>query len=160
MVHEQIQDLSSFRMYPEIYKYNYTAGKSEKIFPTSVNTVATWSSFFNSLSNNVMYIECSSPILTYSDDNELFNLGFLLKDQNQSPVLFNYLFEYTDEIKFVDTNYYLATNNNFTDIFVDNTVWDASASSEHQLDLQTLSFSLCTGRAGMLSATQGPAISL
>ena len=80
-----------------------------------------------------MYTEFSKPFLTYSSDNELFNLGFLIKDQNQSPVLFNCLFEYKDQIKFLNTEFYSGTTSNFTYTFLDNS---------DVLNTQHLSFSL------------------
>ena len=133
LVNEQIDDLSSFRAYPEIWKYDYNQGENTQIYPTSENPVISSAAYFACTGNNVMYTEFSKPFLTYSSDNELFNLGFLIKDQNQSPVLFNCLFEYKDQIKFLNTEFYSGTTSNFTYTFLDNS---------DVLNTQHLSFSL------------------
>tara|TARA_R110002020_G_scaffold101958_2_gene239754 strand:- start:1172 stop:4072 length:2901 start_codon:yes stop_codon:yes gene_type:complete len=133
LVKEQIYDLSSFRAYPEIWKYDYNKGVNTQIYPTTNNPVVSSAAFFTCSGNNVMYLEFSKPFLTYSSDNEQFNLGVLIKDQNQSPVVLNYLFEYDTEIKFLNSDFYLGTNNNFTYLFLDNA---------DVLDTQYLAFSL------------------
>ena len=133
MVKDQINDLSAFRAYPEIWKYNYNTGTNTQIYPTTDNPVVSSSAFFTCSGNNVMYLEFSTPVLTYSSDNEQFNLGVLIKDQNQSPVLLNYLFEYDTKIKFLNSDFYQGTNNNFTYLFLDNA---------NVLDTNFLSFSL------------------
>ena len=63
----------------------------------------------------------------------MFNLGFLAKDQNQSPSLFNYLFQYSNKIEFVNTELYTGNTSNFTYLFLDN---------DDVLDTRFLSFSL------------------
>ena len=133
LVREQIDDLSSFRAYPEIWKYNYNKGVNTQIYPTTDNPVVSSAAFFACTGNNVMYLEFSRPFLTYSSDNEMFNLGFIAKDQNQSPALFNYLFQYNNKIKFLDTELYGGTPSNFTYLFLDNA---------NILDTRFLSFSL------------------
>ena len=133
LVHEQIDDLSSFRAYPEIWKYNYNKGVNTQIYPTTDNPVISSAAFFACTGNNVMYLEFSRPFLTYSSDNEAFNLGFLTKDQNQSPALFNYIFQYNNKIEFLDTELYGGTTSNFTYLFLDNA---------DVLDTRFLSFSL------------------
>jgi len=116
----QVYDLSSFRVYPEIYKYNYIKEKNTRIFPTAVNPVISSASYFDCLTSNIQYIECSKPFLTYSSENEQFNLGFLLKDQNKAPTLFSYLFEYKNNIAFLNTEYFIPSNDAYTNIFVSN----------------------------------------
>ena len=134
LVHSQIENLCSFRVYPEIRKYNNKDKVNERIFPTTINPVVSSSTYFTNTASNVTYIESSKPFLTYSSANQLFNLGFLLKDQNKTPVLYNYLFEYNDNVSFLSTDYYETTDNNFTNLYVNNT---------GDLDLESLSFSLC-----------------
>ena len=133
LVREQINDLSSFRAYPEIWKYNYNKGVNTQIYPTTNNPVISSAAFFACTGNNVMYLEFSRPFLTYSSDNEVFNLGFLTKDQNQSPALFNYTFQYNNKIEFLDTELYGGTTSNFTYLFLDNA---------DVLDTRFLAFSL------------------
>lgn len=133
LVHEQIDDLSSFRAYPEIWKYNYNKGTNTQVYPTTDNPVISSAAFFACTGNSVKYLEFSKPLLTYSSDNEMFNLGFLAKDQNQSPSLFNYLFQYSNKIEFVNTELYTGNTSNFTYLFLDN---------DDVLDTRFLSFSL------------------
>ena len=102
------------RFYPEIYKYNYVEDKSEQIFPTTGNPAVSSAAFLNLTGDGSVYIECSTPVLTYSSDNEQFNIGFILKDQNKGPVLMNYLFEYIDEVNFLNTEAYVCNNSRFT----------------------------------------------
>ena len=102
------------RFYPEIYKYNYVEDKSEQIFPTTGNPAVSSAAFLNLTGDGSVYIECSNPVLTYSSDNEQFNIGFILKDQNKGPVLMNYLFEYIDEVNFLNTEAYVCNNSRFT----------------------------------------------
>ena len=102
------------RFYPEIYRYNYQADKTEQIFPTTGNPVLSSALYFNLTGDDSVYIECSKPILTYSSENEQFNLAVIIKDQNKGPVLLNYLFEYVDEIKFLNSEAYVCNNSRFT----------------------------------------------
>tara|TARA_R110000824_G_scaffold356721_2_gene543975 strand:- start:19437 stop:22436 length:3000 start_codon:yes stop_codon:yes gene_type:complete len=107
------------RFYPEIYKYSYIDDKSVQIFPTTGNPAVSSAAFLNLTGGDAAYIECSKPLLTYSSDNEQFNLGVILKDQNKGPVLFNYLFEYVDDIKFLNSEVYVCNNSRFTFTFAE-----------------------------------------
>jgi len=100
--------------YPEIYRYNYTKDSSEQIYPTAGNSVLSSAAYFALTADDSVYIECSRPQLTYSSDNNQFNLAVILKDQNKGPVLLNYLFEYVDDIKFLNTEAYVCNNSRFT----------------------------------------------
>ena len=100
--------------YPEIYKYNYSNDKSEQIYPTTGNSVLSSAAYFALTADDSVYIECSRPLLTYSSDNNQFNLAVILKDQNKGPVLLNYLFEYVDDVKFLNTEAYVCNNSRFT----------------------------------------------
>ena len=105
-------------VYPEIYKYNYNKEKITKIFPTTTNPVVSSALYFNLSTIDNIYIEAGKPVLTYSSDNEQFNLAVLLKDQNKGPLLVNYLFEYTNDINFLNSETFVNTTSKYTSDFV------------------------------------------
>jgi len=114
--------LKDNRLYPKIYKYNFSEDTTEVIFPTTGNTAANSSCYFDLSDPSPLsvYVESGKPFLTYSSDNELFNLGVIIKDLNKGPLLLNYLFEYKNEIKFVDTVSHTSNNSRFTYTFANN----------------------------------------
>ena len=87
-----------------------------------------------------MLLESGKPQLTYSSENELFNLSFILKDQNKTPRLYSYVFEYTDKIKFIKANYYEANNMSYTYNFVKPIAWGQPIK-----DLSFINFALSSG---------------
>ena len=140
------------RFYPKIYKYNYIKDKSEQIFPTTGNPAVSSATFFNLTGDGSVYIECSTPLLTYSSDNEQFNLGVILKDQNKGPVLLNYLFEYVDEIRFLNSEAYACNNSRFTYNFVQS----ASSGGWATIDLDNLNFVLSSAIPALTSTYVSP----
>tara|TARA_R110002051_G_scaffold59766_2_gene109624 strand:+ start:2139 stop:5006 length:2868 start_codon:yes stop_codon:yes gene_type:complete len=119
MARDQL-DYKDTRLYPEIFEYNYVNEETIQIFPTTTNTVISGATcYFNLSTDNIVYLECSKPILTYSSDNEQFNLAVILKDQNKGPLLINYRFEYTDDINFLGVESYTSNNSRFTYNFID-----------------------------------------
>ena len=111
-------NFKDIRLYPTIYKYSYIDDKTEQIFPTTGNSAAKNSCYFDIVSNDSVYIECGKPNLTYSSDNEQFNLAVLIKDLNKAPLLINYLFEYKGGVKFLDSTTFTSNNSRFTDNFI------------------------------------------
>ena len=137
LVREQLT-LKDNRLYPKIYKYDFSKDKTEVIFPTTGNSAANSSCYFD-LSDPAplsVYIESGKPFLTYSSDNEQFNLGVLIKDLNKGPLFLNYLFEYRDDIKFLDTTAFSSNNSRFTYTFANNELKTGAA------DLENLNFVL------------------
>ena len=132
MVREQ-RTFKSILLYPKIYKYTYADDKTEQIFPTTGNTADSSSCFFNISSFDVVPIECGKPVLTYSSDNEQFNLAVIVKDLNKGPELINYLFEYRDNIKFLDSTAFVSNNSRFTHDFI---------KDDSTIDLTSLTFTL------------------
>ena len=120
LVRQQVdgQPYSNNVLYPEIYKYSYIDEEVTKLFPTTTNSVDSSALYFNLSTVDNIYIESGKPILTYSSDNEQFNLGVLLKDQNQGPLLVNYLFEYTNDINFLNSETFVNTTSKYTADFV------------------------------------------
>jgi hypothetical protein len=138
-----INDDSAFkdiRVYPRIFKYSYTKQTTEQIYPTLGNPVLNDYPYFNEYINEVLLLESGKPQLTYSSENELFNLSFILKDQNKTPRLYSYVFEYTDKIKFIKANYYEANNMSYTYNFVKPIAWGQPIK-----DLSFINFALSSG---------------
>ena len=78
-------------VYPIIYRVNIYSLDLEQIFPTTAN-ISTHSSAFTINANGVLYTESSSPYITYNTDLELFNISYILKDQNKLPYLMSVYF--------------------------------------------------------------------
>jgi len=151
LVREQLS-LKDSRIYPKIYKYDYTKDETKVIFPTTGNPAVSSSCYFD-LSDPVplsVYIESGKPFLTYSSDNELFNLGVLLKDLNKGPLLLNYLFEYKNSIKFIDSTSFTSNNSRFTYTFATNHLTTSAA------DLTNLNFMLSSQVPTMTATYQIP----
>jgi len=120
MVREQLTYKNN-RLYPIIYRYSYANDKTDQIYPTTGNPAVSSSCYFDLSTFDSVYIEAGKPNLTYSSDNEQFNLAIIVKDQNKAPLLVNYLFEYKDDIRFLDSTSFDSNNGRFTDIFYNST---------------------------------------
>ena len=94
--------------------------------------------------NDVVILESSKPQLTYSSDNEVFNLSFILKDQNKAPRLYSYIFEYKNKVNFISTEYYIANDTSETFNFIKTSGWGVP-----ELDLSFLEFALSSGIPAM-----------
>ena len=70
----------------------------------------------------------------------MFNLGFILKDQNKSPRLYNYIFEYKNSVNFIKTQYYIGNDMSQTFNFIKTTGW-----GDPEKDLSFLEFALSSG---------------
>ena len=144
LVHEGVGNTKTafkdFRVYPEIYKYSYVDNKVTKIYPTTLTPVVYDRDYFNCVSNDVIILEASKPQLTYSSENEIFNLSFILKDQNQCPRLYNYLFEYKNRVKFLKTEFYIANEFATTFDFIKTPDWGYP-----EIDLSFINFALSSG---------------
>ena len=119
MIHIPGSNAKEMLIYPEIYEYNNVTKRNLKIFPTANNSIESLSSNFLISDVSVLYTEIDSPVLTYSTENELFELGFLYKDQNKSPRLRVIQFDYTDTVNFYNFKDYRDSADNFTFIFDD-----------------------------------------
>tara|TARA_R110002020_G_scaffold278012_4_gene493426 strand:- start:6702 stop:9596 length:2895 start_codon:yes stop_codon:yes gene_type:complete len=149
LVRDQLS-LRNNRLYPKIYKYNYSTDTTEVIFPTTGNSAANSSCYFNLSDTLSVYIESGTPFLTYSSDNEQFNLGVLIKDLNKGPLLLNYLFEYTDKVVFLDTGAFTSNTSRFTYTFADD------ALSSQNVDLNGLNFALSSQIPAVTATHQIP----
>ena len=141
-------DYKDTRLYPEIFEYNYINEETIQIFPTTSNPVISGATcYFNLSTDSLVYLECSKPVLTYSSDNEQFNLAVILKDQNKGPLLINYRFEYTNDIYFLGVESYTCNDNRFTYNFIN---------SAGALDLSSLSFVLTSGTPALTATYVSP----
>ena len=153
VVQEQLS-LKDIRVYPKLYKYNFSKDKTEVIFPTTGNTAANSSCYFDLSSPSPLsvYIEAGKPFLTYSSDNEQFNLGVLLKDLNKGPLLLNYLFEYKDSVSFIDSTAFTSNVSRFTYIFANKHLTTPA------VDLSNLNFMLSSEVPSMTATYQIPEV--
>lgn len=68
---------------PIIHKFNLTDFKLTQIY----SNIQQVSSDFIVNADGIEYVEAATPVITYNDDINRFNLAYLLKDQNKSPYL-------------------------------------------------------------------------
>lgn len=100
---------NNFIVYPEIYEFDLINFKNTKIFPKTSNDIT---SFFDISGGNVRYTHVDKPTFNYNSRNNIYNISYLLKDQNDMPVLHrldftldpNVLFT-THDIRTFNTNY-------------------------------------------------------
>jgi len=148
-----VNDDSGFkdiRVYPRIFKFSGASKTTEQIYPTLDNPVLQSYNYFNEYSNDILLLESGKPQLTYSSENEMFNLSFILKDQNKSPRLYSYVFEYKDKVKFKKGSYYQSNDMSYTYNFAKLSEWGTPTK-----DLSFINFALSSGDP-TLSITYSP----
>lgn len=79
-------------VYPVIYKIDIYTLELQQIFPATAN-ISAYSADFAIDTDNVLYVEAGAPYITYNSDVELFNISYLLKDQNKLPYLMSVYFK-------------------------------------------------------------------
>lgn len=89
---------NNFRIYPEIYKYDLVQNRNEKIFPVNDSLVTQ---FFSCSGNDIRYIKSGNPKISYSSRNDIFNISFLLKDQNELFSIHEYDLKINPNIEFI-----------------------------------------------------------
>tara|TARA_R110001592_G_scaffold360490_2_gene668927 strand:- start:4907 stop:5542 length:636 start_codon:yes stop_codon:yes gene_type:complete len=106
-------------VYPEIYEYNYTDKTNKKIFPKNNLELSNNINRFILSGYDVLYDKVDSPIITYSGDTDVFNLSYLVKDQNMSPVIasHNFFIDSNSNVSFVRDDYVRAVYDNKTFTF-------------------------------------------
>jgi hypothetical protein len=90
---------NNFIVYPEIYQFDTINFKNKKIFPIFPGDITN---YFNIMGNNVKYVKSDTPILSYSSKNNIFNLSFLMKDQNDMVALHGYSFHLNPNVTFLN----------------------------------------------------------
>jgi hypothetical protein len=101
---------------PDIYQYNITDNRTEKIFPVtsqipSLSSAFTLSSEFNNEINfNIVKIQ--KPILTYNSLNDIYKLTYICTDNNNLFHLLDYSFKIDQNkvVTFIDSKYYNHNN--------------------------------------------------
>ncbi len=106
-------------VYPEIYEYSYTAKTNTKIFPKSNLELFNNIDRFALSGYDVIYDKVDTPIITYRGDIDAFNLSYLIKDQNMSPVIasHNFFIDNNSNVTFVRDDYVRAIYDNKTFTF-------------------------------------------
>lgn len=114
-------------VYPEIYEYNYTDKTNKKIFPKNNLELSSNISRFILSGYDVLYDKVDSPIITYREDIDLFNLSYLIKDQNMSPVIasHNFFIDTNSNVTFVRDDYVRAVYDNKTFTFENTNTLDS-----------------------------------
>jgi hypothetical protein len=95
---------NNFIIYPEIYRFDIINHILDKIYPQSYNEIVESSQFFNISGGDIRYTSLDAPVITHSIKNDMYNISFLMKDQNEMPTLHEYDFYLTPNVKFSDHN--------------------------------------------------------
>ena len=76
---------------------------------------------------NVLYDKVDTPIITYRGDVDAFNLSYLVKDQNMSPVIasHNFFIDNNSNVTFVRDDYVRAVHDNKTFTFENTNTLDS-----------------------------------
>ena len=104
---------NNFILYPEIYRYDILNSKNSKIFPTSTNDITD---FFSVSSNNIRYNSVGSITLAYNPTNNIYNISFLLKDQNDYPCLHRYDYYISSYVEFLTHDVKYFSNYSYSNI--------------------------------------------
>jgi hypothetical protein len=105
---------NDFKVYPEIYKFDLINFKNDKIFPL---TDASVTEFFNISAGDIRYVMADTPTITHSSRNNIFNVSFVLKDQNNLLYLHEYDFEESPNVNFLAHRAYKPTHDQISNIF-------------------------------------------
>jgi hypothetical protein len=107
---------NDFIIYPEIYRFDLINFQNTLLFPVDESLITNE---FSVSGSNIRYIESGSPILTHNSKNNLFNVSFILKDQNNFIALHEYDFDYKSNINFISHNIKYPTADQVSNIFND-----------------------------------------
>jgi len=102
-------------VYPIINKLDLNTLKLHQIFPDT--TISDYTNDFSIATDGVLYVQADTPQLTYNSDLNIFNISYVLKDQNKLPYLFTVNFR--DNVSdIIDYTYgYKFGSNNITAVF-------------------------------------------
>lgn len=89
---------SNFRVFPKIFKFDSINFEHSQIFPTA----STDLSYFTLTGETVQYIDLDTPKLVYSKTNDVFNISFILQDQNNFPKVFSYDWVENPDVTFIE----------------------------------------------------------
>lgn len=105
---------NNFLLYPEIYRFNLLNFENDLIFPINDSQIT---SQFSVSGGSIRYVKSESPVLTFNSKNNLFNISFLLKDQNNLIAIHEYDFDYSSDVNFIAHNIKYPTADQGSNIF-------------------------------------------
>ena len=91
---------NSVSIYPEIYKFNISNFKYDKIFPQNQSLLES----FGINQDIIKYTHVDTPRLTYSSVSDTFLVSMLIKDQNNAFDIIDYRFSITPDVEIVKNN--------------------------------------------------------
>lgn len=108
-------DTSTAFIYPIINKLDLNTLKLQQIFPDA--PISEYEDDFKITTDGVLYVQADTLHLTYNSDINMFNISYVLKDQNKLPYLFNVNFR--DSVSnIIDSTFgYKFGSNNITTAF-------------------------------------------
>ena len=143
-VEEDSTKTKTLSVYPEIYEYSYVDKTNTKIFPKSDAQLSDNISKFVLSGYNILYDKADTPKITYRGDIDAFNLSYILKDQNMSPVIatHNFFIDTNNEVSFLRNEYVRAVNDNKTFTFENINILSSFNFNLSSLPLETSNNSL------------------
>jgi len=143
-VEEDSTETKTLSVYPEIYEYSYVDKTNTKIFPKSDAQLSDNISKFVLSGYNILYDKADTPKITYRGDIDAFNLSYILKDQNMSPVIatHNFFIDTNNEVSFLRNEYVRAVNDNKTFTFENINILSSFNFNLSSLPLETSNNSL------------------
>lgn len=127
---------NNFVLYPEIYKFDIINHMLDKIYPLSHSEILESEQFFSLSGDNIRYTSLDAPIITHSIKNDMYNISFLAKDQNEMPTIHEYDFHMTPDVKFTNHNIIKLNNCQLSNIFDDITTVSMYLSSSYHAIVQ------------------------
>lgn len=89
---------NNFIVYPEIYQFDTLNFKNLLIFPQHPSDITD---YFNVSGGSIKYTKSDTPILTYNSRNNIFNISFLMKDQNNNADIHSYDYHLSPNVTFL-----------------------------------------------------------
>lgn len=107
---------NNYILYPEIYKYNTLTDVNLKIFPINDTDYTSNLDFFTIYGNTVRYDIVEKPILVYNSTNKIYNISFLVKDQNNMLSLHEFDFILNPNVQFIKHQTHVGTDKSYSNI--------------------------------------------
>jgi hypothetical protein len=105
---------TNFLLYPQIYKFDMLNMENRVIFPSPNDTI---NNFFNVSGGDIQYVMADDAVITHSSRNDIFNISFLLKDQNNVPRIYSLDYYLNPLPIFISNNVYDFAINSMSNIF-------------------------------------------
>lgn len=119
VVEQDSTTTTTLSVYPEIYKYSYADKKNRLIFPGNSTELAANINIFSLSCYDILYSQANSLNINYRSDMDMFNINYILKDQNLSPLFVNHVFnlDNNEKVNFMRDDYVRAVFDNRTYTF-------------------------------------------